>query len=404
VIPRQQLPAYSPLSAGAIGQAFVHGLGPGMDGQADLRAALLHDFRADQAMLFGSGTEALRVALRAAKRALPDAVVALPAFTCFAVASAAVSEQARLRFYDLDPSTLAPDLESLEQVLERGARIVVVSPQYGFPVDWDAIASLLAQHGAIAIEDAAQGDHAAWRGRPLGSLGPISVLSFGRGKGWTAGSGGALLLRNQTPWSGLSDGLTELPAKRGRRAAELRALGELTAQWALGRPECYAIPHAIPWLRLGETVYRAAPSPGPMTRAASACLATTRAAAAREAAVRRATAAAFLFAIGAGLSVQPVRPLPGATPGYLRLPLRLARGLRGFSDPEAALRLGLAPSYPSVLAAVPQVRPWIAGETPRSPGADELVRTLCTVPTHSQLTDDERARMIRLLQTYQRLA
>jgi len=404
VIPRHQLPAYSPLSAGSIQHAIVQGLGAGMNGHASLAAALEREYSADQAILLGSGTEALRVAIRLAMRRVGDTAVALPAFTCFSVGAAAVGERARLRFYDLEPSTLAPDLESLERVLERGTRIAVITPQYGFPVDWDAIADLAGRYGAIAVEDAAQGDHATWHGRPLGSLGAISVLSFGRGKGWTGGSGGALLVRDQAPWDGLSDILAEVSDGRRRRRAELRVVGALAAQWVLGRPACYAIPQAIPWLHLGETVYRDVGTPQPMTRAASACLASTRSATAREAAIRRATAATLIVAIGAGLSVRPVRLLPGATPGYLRLPLRLVHGLAGFPHPVAALRLGLAPSYPSVLAAIPQVRPLVDDRTPCWPGAEELVHTLWTAPTHSQLTDDERVRLAAALQAYEQRA
>ena len=220
----------------------------------------------------------------------------------------------------------------MERALARGARVAVIAPLYGFPVDWDALADLLVRYGAIAVEDAAQGDHAEWRGRKLGSLGPISVLSFGRGKGWTGGSGGALLIRDQAPWQGLRDTLMEMSSGTGR-LAEVRVLGALAAQWALGRPECYAIPRAVPRLQLGETVYHDPVPPRGMTRAASACLAANRPAAAEEAATRRATALALLAVIGSGPRVRAIRPLAGATPGFLRLPLRLADWLPGVCDP-----------------------------------------------------------------------
>jgi len=401
MILRRQLPAYSPLSAASIRQAIVHGLGPGMDGQTDLRKVLESKYAADQAVLLGSGTQALQVAIELAMRQVGDVAIALPAFTCFDVATAAVGARARIRFYDVDPSTLAPDLQSLERVLKRGTRIAVITPLYGLPVDWDAVADLLAPHGAIAIEDAAQGDHAEWRGRRLGSLGPISVLSFGRGKGWTGGDGGALLVREQPPWGDLREAVAAMSAKWNRRAAEVRVLGALAAQWVLGRPEWYAIPRALPWLRLGETVYRDPVSPRPMTRATSACLAVTRPAAAQEAAARRTTAATLIAAIGLASRVRPIRPLPGGTPGYLRLPVRLARGFAGFASPATAARLGIAPSYPSVLAAIPQVQSWMDDATLNWPGGEELVRTLCTVPTHSLVTEAERTELIQQLQDYE---
>ncbi len=212
---RHQLPAYSPLSGASLGRALLHAFGPGMDGQAELTAMLEREYRADRALLLGSGTQALQVAIALAMRHVGDAVVALPAFSCFDVAAAAVGAHARIKFYDLDPTTLAPDPRSLESALARGARVAVIAPLYGFPVDWDALADLLVRYGAMAVEDAAQGDHAEWRGRKLGSLGPISVLSFGRGKGWTGGSGGALLIRDQAPWQGLRDTLMEMSSGTG---------------------------------------------------------------------------------------------------------------------------------------------------------------------------------------------
>ncbi len=399
---RRQLPAYSPLSAAALGRAAGYGLGSRLNGHVDLSATLEGEYSAERVVLFGSGTQALQVALVLAMRQVADASVALPAFGCFDVASAAVGARARIQFYDLEPSTLTPDLNSLRGVLERGTRIAVIAPLYGFPVDWDAVNDLLTQYGAIAVEDAAQGDHAEWRGQPLGSLGPISVLSFGRGKGWTGGRGGALLVRHEASWHGLREALTELSEGRRQRGAEVRVLGVLLAQWLLGRPAWYAIPQAIPWLRLGETVYQEPTSPRPMTRAASACLATLQSAAAHEAAVRRATAQAILEGIGSGSGARPVQPLLGATPGYLRLPLRLARGLAGFGKPAAATRLGLAPSYPSVLAAIPQVRAWTDDAATGWSGGAELTRTLFTAPTHSLVSVADRAELIGLLRTYGR--
>ena len=402
LMPRRQLPAYSPLSAASIRQAVVHGLGPGMNGQASLTAALQREYCADHALLFGSGTQALQVALEVAMRRVGDVAVALPAFTCFDVATAAVGAGARISLYDIDPSTLGPALESLERVLKRGARVVVISALYGLPVDWDAAMELLVRYGAIAVEDAAQGDHATWRGRILGSLGPISVLSFGRGKGWTGGGGGALLIRDQATWRGLRETLQEMSGRVAGRAAEVRVLGAMAAQWALGRPAYYAIPRAIPWLQLGETVYRDPVPPRPMTRSTSACLVTTRLAARHEAVGRRATAAALIDAIGTGSKVRVVPPVAGATPGYLRLPVRLTRGIAGFPTPAAVVRLGIAPSYPAVLGTIPQVRARMDDTTAGWPGGAELARTLCTVPTHSLVTAAERDEMVQELRAYER--
>ena len=112
----------------------------------------------------------------------------------------------------------------------------------------------------------------------------------------------------------------------------------------------------------------------------------------------------MIEAIGTGSRVRATRPLAGATPGYLRLPLRLADGLAGFPHRRAVTRLGVARSYPSILPRIPRVRQSVDDAAGVWPGGEELVRTLCTAPTHSLLTGDERSQLIQQLQAYERRA
>jgi len=374
----------------------VQALWSASDVQAGLTSLLAQEFAAERPVLFANGTQALQVALRLAIRQTEDSPVALPAFTCFDVGAAAVGARARIRLYDLDPNTLGPDLDSLARVLQQGVRVAVMAPLYGFPVDWGSIEPVLARYGAVAIEDAAQGYQARWRGRLVGSCGRMSVLSFGRGKGWTGGTGGALLLRG----AGTRHLLESLALERQGQADELRVVFLLTALWLFGRPGLYAVPAAVPWLGLGETVYREPTPPRLMTRAASACLAALQGAAAREAATRRENGQMMMAAIRPETKVQTIRIHPDAEPGFLRLPVRLPRGFAGFENPQRALRLGILPSYPSVLGVLPQVRACMDGALDHWPGGEELSRTLFTIPTHSLLTEQERRDAVRMLLGY----
>jgi dTDP-4-amino-4,6-dideoxygalactose transaminase len=258
--PRHQLAAYSPIPASAVAHATTHGLGLASDDRGPLAELLRRDYAAARVALSGSGTQALQLAIALAmRRAGPTTTVALPSFSCFDVASAAVGANARVACYDIDPGTLAPDLESLERVLRNGAGVAVIAPLYGIPVPWNDVEALASQHGAILIEDVAQGHGAAWRGRALGMLASISTLSFGRGKGWTGGEGGALLLRGDMADAEL--GSIQLPSV----AREARTVMALAVQWALGRPALYGIPRSIPGLGLGETQYHPPVGPRSMT-------------------------------------------------------------------------------------------------------------------------------------------
>jgi dTDP-4-amino-4,6-dideoxygalactose transaminase len=393
VILRRQLPVHSPISLDAVLAGVTHGLRLRGDPRERLRELLRRRYGQSQVILCGSGTEALQIALRMARGLVGEpTAVALPAFTCFDVGAAAVADGAPITLYDLDPSTLNPDFESLEARLSEGARIVVIAALYGLPVDWDAVERCVAPYGAVAIEDAAQGHGSTWRGKPVGSLGKLSVLSFGRGKGWTGIRGGAVLLH----------GGLEPPASSAemRHSSELAVLLAAVAQWTLGRPALYALPASIPWLRLGEAYYRKARPPASMVSAAAAILERTLAVSANEAQARRRNAEMMLVGISPSAHVRPVPPLAWATASFLRLPIRLSRGLGGFSDSRRALRLGVAPGYPLTLADLAPVQAQLVGTSDHWLGARELTHQLVTLPTHSLLTAKERAEVLHLVNSY----
>ena len=388
----RQPPVHSPLPWAAL-RAGGAALMPGRDPRPALAELLKREFVAERVRLLASGTQALQTALSEAARAVGgEVIVALPAFTCFDVATAAVGAGVRVALYDVDPRTLSPDLDSLTAALTAGARIVVVTPLYGVPVPWRAVVECAAAVGATVIEDAAQGFAASWRGRPLGSLGVVSVLSFGRGKGWTGGRGGALLSRGGAGGNG---GNGNGGGGEGGLWREAGVLALAAAQWPFARPAAYGIPASIPWLGLGETRYLDPVTPGALSRASAGLLMRGFAAALREAGERRRRARRLLEALALCPGVHPIDPPAETTPGYLRLPLRVPRGLSGLIEPEAAMRLGAAPSYPSSLGDLAPIRARLVGQARRWPGAQDLVRDLITLPTHSLLSPGDLEALAR---------
>jgi dTDP-4-amino-4,6-dideoxygalactose transaminase len=375
---RHQLAVYSPISVRALTAATVAACGGRGDALARLDELLRREYSADEVVLCGSGTQSLQLAIESACHALGGSQrVALPAFSCFDVASAAVGAGAPVLLYDLDPLSLSPDLESLERALAAGARVVVVAPLYGIPVEWDAIEDVASSYGAILIEDAAQGHGASYRRRPLGSLGDISTLSFGRGKGWTGGSGGAVLFRRGRR------------ASRAIRAAKstsnLKNAAVLAAQWGLGRPWLYGVPQNIPGLELGETVYHPPRETASISRASAAALLVTCDASSTEAERRRENAQTLRNQVSGHPGLREITPVAAASvPGYLRFPVLASQGVSGFGDPtgNGVRRLGVAPSYPKQLGEVSALTPLVVGDS-RMTGAAQLVHELVTLPVHS---------------------
>lgn len=372
----------------------------GPHGARDAADQLSTDLRvryaADSAVLVDSGTSALQLAIRVATGGGGPArpVVALPAFTCFEVATAAVGADVDVVLYDLLPDSLAPDPESLERALRTGARVVVISPLFGIPAAWDEVTAQLARYGATMIEDAAQGHGASWRGRPLGSFGMLSVLSFGRGKGWTGSGGGALLMRGSPATARITRTLLSTFSEPASRALA-RALTAL-AQWSLGRPALYGIPAAVPSLGLGRTRYREPTPPRAIDAFSARLLLATAGAANREAAVRRDTARQLCLRLAATNAVRPTAVPAGGEAGFLRLPVRLVADRAVLSALPLGRRLGISRTYPVPLHTLPAIRERLRGSG-AYPGAVALAKELLTLPTHSLVTRAELDDIVMLL-------
>lgn len=343
-------------------------------------------YRAPEVVLTGSGTQALELALRAAVGSGDGKIVALPAFSCYDIVSAAVGAAVQVRFYDVHPGTLGADFDSLEGVLAAGAGVVVVAPLYGIPWDWDRLESMARRTGAVIVEDAAQAQGAEWLGQPLGSFGDLSVLSFGRGKGWTGGAGGALLIRDPR--------FSATPEAIGR-LGDVVAIARAAAQWLLGRPALYGIPHSLPGLALGESVYHPPAGVRAMGGGTAAMILGTRSAAEEAVEARRRRAEYYaerLRGIEAGRTFEAPR---AGSAGWLRYPVLWPPPVgRSGALRRADLRLGIAPSYPRPLPELPAVRRLGAATRSDFPGAAELAAGLVTLPTHGWIADRDADRIV----------
>jgi dTDP-4-amino-4,6-dideoxygalactose transaminase len=388
---RRQLPVASRVEARAIRAATVAAFAHDTRVPSALMRELRKLFDAQRSALTDSGTSALVAALRLT--AGKNGTVAYPGYACVDLAAAARFAGVRVRLYDIDPETLSPDLDSLAATVERGVDAIVIAHLYGFPADMRGVEKLARSAGVPVIEDAAQGAGGTLDGRVLGSFGTLSILSFGRGKGTTGGNGGALLLRDAS----LADSFSEMRRKLGPRPAGVGDLVGITAQWVLGRPSLYGIPSSIPSLHLGEMVYHPAHEPRALSWVAASLVRKALAAAPGDVAGRRRVAAALEMAALEGADIRPVRPLEGAVSGYLRYPI-LDRGSRA----ERA-DMGILRGYKLTLHQQQELRPCLVGGEPPTPGAEELARTLFTLPTHYMVKPSDIKSMMEWLRVPTRL-
>ena len=350
-------------------------------------------FAADTVVLTGSGTQALQLAITATGAGTTPPHVALPAYSCYDLISAAVGSGARVSFYDVDATTLTPNLDSLERCLSGGARALVAGYLYGYPLPWAGLRLLADHHDALLIEDAAQGLGSVGDGVPAGTAGDLTVLSFGRGKGWTGGGGGALLARGV-----LRPELSKLPAGTGRTKPAVATL----AAWLLGRPSLYTLPSSIPQLGLGRTVYHPPVPPRSISMFSAALAARTHGPAFEAVAERREQAARWARAIHDADPLEervlPCRPRGGPeSASWLRFATRLAG-----PGPDSATwthlrRLGVESGYPVPLPRLPETDDVRSDAHPEFPGAESLAETLLTFPTHHWVKEEDVREVVALL-------
>lgn len=387
MIPATLPPVHSPIPPRALAAGAAALLAPArFDERID---ALVRARYGSRALLWtDSGTSALRLALEGVQRVRPGPV-ALPAYCCYDVATSAVGAGADVLLYDLDPDTLSPDPASLADVVSRGAVAIVVAHLYGIPVDMDVVARVAEGHGAVVVEDAAQGTGGWWGDRPLGAVGSLGILSFGRGKGVTGGRGGLLLANDSRG----EEVLVGLAARLGTRRAGVGPLGASASQWLFGRRRLYAVPGALPWLRLGDTVYRPPWPPSALPRSAAGLLSHTLRSADRAATERRERAARLLEWVDAGGPFRAIRPPDASVPGYLRLPLLLPETESSARPSRELRRLGVMPGYPEPLGSLPPLREAILAAPGPQPGARLLTERLVTLPVHRLLREPDLRRL-----------
>lgn len=125
----------------------------------------------------------------------PGDRVIVPSFTFVTSALAFARAGATVVFADIEPDTLALDPNAVESLIDDRVRAVVL-------VHYGGVAGRLAElldvipDSVDLIEDNAHGLFASHDGRPLGSLGRFSTLSFHETKNFICGEGGALIIND----------------------------------------------------------------------------------------------------------------------------------------------------------------------------------------------------------------
>jgi dTDP-4-amino-4,6-dideoxygalactose transaminase len=157
-------------------------------------AALLVDaLSAEAVLLTPSCTAALEMAAILLEVDEGDEVI-VPSFAFVSTVNAFVLRGARPVFADIRPDTLNLDEQTLGALIGPRTRAIVPVHYAGVACEMDAIGEAANRHGIGVVEDNAHGLFGTYRGRLLGTLTPLSTLSFHETKNFNCGEGGALVI------------------------------------------------------------------------------------------------------------------------------------------------------------------------------------------------------------------
>src|SRR5262249_16095034 len=118
--------------------------------------------------------------------------VIVPSFSFIATANAVLHAGGAPVFVDIDARTYNIDPSRIEAAITPRTRAIIPVDQIGLAADLDAVLEIAERHNLKVVEDAAPALGATYRGRPIGSISPITCFSFHPRKSITSGEGGAI--------------------------------------------------------------------------------------------------------------------------------------------------------------------------------------------------------------------
>jgi perosamine synthetase len=141
-----------------------------------------------------SGTAAVHTAVAAINPNPGDEIITSPITDMGAIA-AILYQTAVPVFADVDPETLNVTAETIERVITRRSRAIIVTHLFGNPCDMDPIINLAKKHNLPVLEDCAQAYLATYKGRLVGTIGAIGCFSLQQTKHMSTGEGGMVITR-----------------------------------------------------------------------------------------------------------------------------------------------------------------------------------------------------------------
>jgi perosamine synthetase len=194
-----EVPFARPTLAGGEAAAIAEVLASGWISQGPRVKAFEEAFAArvgaPEAVATTSCTTALQLALQVSGVGRDDEVI-VPSLSFIATANAVWQCGARPVFADIDPQTYNLDPDAAERAITPATKAIMPVHQVGLPADMDRFLDLGRRYGLEVVEDAACAIGATYKGRQVGSMGPLACYSLHPRKVITTGEGGMIAVHD----------------------------------------------------------------------------------------------------------------------------------------------------------------------------------------------------------------
>lgn len=143
-----------------------------------------------------NGTTSIQAGLFAVGVKPGDEVI-VPSFTFWASAGPIIALGAIPRFADIDLDTHEVSAASIEKLINKKTKAIIVVHVWGNPCDMDAIMAVANKHGVKVVEDCSHAHGATYKGKKVGSFGAVGCFSMQGSKVLSAGEGGILVTNHR---------------------------------------------------------------------------------------------------------------------------------------------------------------------------------------------------------------
>ena len=129
-----------------------------------------------QVITFGAGRMAFYALLKQWNIGIGDEVM-LTGFTCAVMANAVLRLGATPVYVDIDPNTLGPSVDSINNLISDKTKVIVAQHSFGIPCHIDKICEIARRKKIYLVEDCALSLGSTYKGKQVGTWGDAAIFS-----------------------------------------------------------------------------------------------------------------------------------------------------------------------------------------------------------------------------------